>query len=72
MSKSYFLAQTDESVNKSHSSNSDHEQEKSTINYKAKWEESEAKYRQLESGTIKQLQDKINQLQQDNNQMKVR
>jgi hypothetical protein len=52
---------------------------KSDINYKAKWEESEAKYRllekklrQLETGTVKQLQDKIDQLEQDYNQMKVR
>jgi polyhydroxyalkanoate synthesis regulator phasin len=53
-------------------------EEKSAVNYKAKWEESEAKYhqlekmyRQLENGTVKQLQDKIDQLQRDYNQMKV-
>jgi hypothetical protein len=59
--------------------NSNFDQEKSTVNYKAKWEESEAKYRalenkyrQLETATTKQLQDKIDQLQRENRQMKVR
>jgi predicted RNase H-like nuclease (RuvC/YqgF family) len=53
--------------------------DKTNINYKTKWEESEAKChqlekkcRQLETGTIKQLQDKITQLERENNQIKVR
>jgi hypothetical protein len=32
----------------------------------------EKKYRQLETVTVKQLQDKITQLERENNQMKVR
>ena len=59
------------------SSNSD--QDKLTVNYKTKWEESEAKYRalekkyrQLETGNTKQFQDQIDQLQRENRQMKVR
>ncbi|CAF4558633.1 unnamed protein product [Rotaria sp. Silwood1] len=53
-------------------------QEKSNISYKKKWEEAEAKYRnlekkyhQLETGGIKRLQDKIDQLQRENNQFKL-
>ena len=49
------------------------------INYKAKWEESESRYRflerkyhQLETQTIKQMQEKIDQLQRESNQLKVR
>lgn len=49
------------------------------INYKAKWEESESKYRllekkylQLESQTLRPMQDKIEQLQRESNQFKVR
>ena len=52
--------------------------EQTNLNYKKKWEEAEAKCRmlenkfhQLETGTIKQLQEKIAQLQRDYNQMKV-
>ncbi|CAF1604402.1 unnamed protein product [Rotaria magnacalcarata] len=50
---------------------------KSNIDYKRKWEEAETRYRnlekkyhQLETGTVKQLQDKIDQLQRDDNQFK--
>ena len=91
----YFADQTDEiqklkeTVNKLQSkpsSGSDFIQQltnltedKTDINYKTKWEESETKYRllekkyrQLETVTIKQLQDKITQLERENNQMKVR
>ncbi len=52
--------------------------DKTNINYKTKWEEAETKCRilenkchQLETVTVKQLQDKIDQLQRDHNQMKV-
>ena len=54
-----------------HLSSSDH--------YKSKWEESEAKYRllerkyhQLENQTVKNLQDKIEQLERDSARLKVR
>lgn len=47
--------------------------------YKTKWEEAEAqcrrwekKFQQLEDETIKPLQEKVDQLQRDYNQMKVR
>lgn len=54
-------------------------EEKGAVNYKAKWEEAETRYRQLEkkyqqleNGGVKQLQDKLDQLQRDYNQIKVR
>lgn len=53
--------------------------DRSNINYKAKWEEAEAKcqhwekkFHRLETDTIKPLQEKIDQLERDYNQMKVR
>ena len=52
--------------------------ERTNLNYKAKYEEAEAKcrqwesrVRQLENGTIKPLQEKIEQLQRDYQQMQV-
>lgn len=53
-------------------------EETSNMDYKRRWEEAETKYRslekkyyQLENVTVKQLQDKVDQLQRDNNQFKV-
>lgn len=41
------------------------------VNYKAKYRELEKKYHQLENGTVKQLQNKIGQLEREVQQMKI-